>query len=400
MAEIYLIAVRRRVYAAQQRRRRGHSQEKIYRTRQTLFQQTEEEIYDKYRLSSAAILELIDLLKPQLEHQTLRGCAIPTHVQVLCSLHLLASGSYQGVIAVAGGVSQSAVSRFLTAFLDALVTHMSHFIYLPRNEAEINSTKLDFYRIANFPHVIGCVYGTHIQICPPGNLEHLFRNRKCTHSLNIQVVCDAHYVITDIVAKFPGSTHDSYIFRHSGIHQRLERGEFGDGYLLGRATDTLQTYTQVTVHTNQDFLTVYFLCPTGDSAYALRPWIMTPFLTPSNECERRYNNAHKRTRNLIERTFGLLKARFRCLHRSGGALQYTPITAFKIVVACAILHNIATRRGLPLTPADPDPDDEEQEQPHRHHVDRSTANQGRLRREHIASQYFGRYVSTPTILTY
>ncbi|XP_069081255.1 putative nuclease HARBI1 [Pleurodeles waltl] len=128
----------------------------------------------------------------------------------------------------------------------------------------------------------------------------------------------------------------------------------------------------------------------GDSAYALRPWIMTQFLTPSNECERRYNNAHKRTRNIIERTFGLLKARFRCLHSSGGALQYTPITAFKIVVACAILHNIATRRGLPLTPADPDPDDEEQEQPHRHHGGRSIANQGRLRREHIANQYFGR----------
>ncbi|KAJ1106079.1 hypothetical protein NDU88_003482 [Pleurodeles waltl] len=132
-----------------------------------------------------------------------------------------------------------------------------------------------------------------------------------------------------------------------------------------------------------------------DSAYALRPWIMTPFLTPRTESERQYNSAHKRTRNLIERTFGLLKARFRCLHRSGGALQYTPITAFKIVVACAILHNIATRRGLPLTPADPDPDDEEQEQPHRHHGDRSLANQGRLRRDHIATQYFGRYV-TPT----
>ncbi|KAJ1206344.1 hypothetical protein NDU88_001751, partial [Pleurodeles waltl] len=54
-------------------------QERIYRTRQTLFQQTEEEIYDKYRLSSAAILELIDLLNPQLQRQTVRGSAIPTH---------------------------------------------------------------------------------------------------------------------------------------------------------------------------------------------------------------------------------------------------------------------------------------------------------------------------------
>ncbi|XP_069098448.1 putative nuclease HARBI1 [Pleurodeles waltl] len=71
----------------------------------------------------------------------------------------------------------------------------------------------------------------------------------------------------------------------------------------------------------------------GDTAYALRPWILTPYLTPSNETERRYNNAHRRTRNIIERTFGLLKSRFRCLHRSGGVLQYNPVTAFKIVGA-------------------------------------------------------------------
>ncbi|KAJ1125205.1 hypothetical protein NDU88_003640, partial [Pleurodeles waltl] len=86
--------------------------------------------------------------------------------------------SYQGVIAVAGEVSQSALSRFFRRFLDAILAHMSRYIYLPRNEAEMNSTKLDFYRIANFPHVIGCVDRTHIPICPPANLEYVFHNRK------------------------------------------------------------------------------------------------------------------------------------------------------------------------------------------------------------------------------
>ncbi|KAJ1117683.1 hypothetical protein NDU88_005880 [Pleurodeles waltl] len=202
-----------------------------------------------------------------------------------------------------------------------------------------------------------------------------------------------------MVAKFPASTHDSYIFRHSGIHQRLERGEFGDGYLLGIAEYTLQTYTHVNVEPIYAQLTLFILCQTGDSAYALRPWIHTPYLTPSNETERRYNSAHRRIRNIIEKTFGLLKARFRCLHRSGGALQYAPIAAFKIVGACAILHNIATRRGLHLTPPDPDLEDDEQELPHRHHADRSIAIQGRQRCDHIANQYFGRYVVTVTTHT-
>ncbi|XP_069092876.1 putative nuclease HARBI1 [Pleurodeles waltl] len=60
----------------------------------------------------------------------------------------------------------------------------------------------------------------------------------------------------------------------------------------------------------------------SDCAYALRPWILTPYLTPGNQNERRYNTAHRQTKTLVERTFGLLKARFRCLHKSGGALQY------------------------------------------------------------------------------
>lgn len=61
--------------------------------------------------------------------------------------------------------------------------------------------------------------------------------------------------------------------------------------------------------------------------------------------EVRYNVKHKHYRNVIERAFGFLKGRFRCLlkHRS---LHYTPQTAGRITYACMILHNICTRSGL------------------------------------------------------
>ncbi|KAJ1203681.1 hypothetical protein NDU88_007465, partial [Pleurodeles waltl] len=51
--------------------------------------------------------------------------------------------------------------------------------------------------------------------------EYVYRKRKYQHSMNMQVICNASYIITDLVARYPGSTHDSYIFRHSGIHTRL-----------------------------------------------------------------------------------------------------------------------------------------------------------------------------------
>ena len=54
---------------------------------------------------------------------------------------------------------------------------------------------------------------------------------------------------------------------------------------------------------------------------------------------------------MVERTFGLLKARFRCLDKSGGALLYSPVKVCHITVACCMLHNVAVRRNIPV-PAD------------------------------------------------
>lgn len=45
--------------------------------------------------------------------------------------------------------------------------------------------------------------------------------------------------------------------------------------------------------------------------YALRETMMTPIGRTNNQAEERYNRSHIRTRNTIERAFGVLKQRFR-----------------------------------------------------------------------------------------
>ncbi|KAH9635609.1 hypothetical protein HF086_012278 [Spodoptera exigua] len=52
----------------------------------------------------------------------------------------------------------------------------------------------------------------------------------------------------------------------------------------------------------------------GYSGYPLRRYMMTPVtdVTPDTP-EAHYTSVHVRTRNNVERTIGLLKARFRCL---------------------------------------------------------------------------------------
>ena len=75
---------------------------------------------------------------------------------------------------------------------------------------------------------------------------------------------------------------------------------------------------------------------------------MTPFQNPTTESQERYNRAHAVTRGIIERTFGILKSRFRCLDESGGCLLLRPDKVCRVTVVCCMLHNMATERGLPV----------------------------------------------------
>ena len=91
---------------------------------------------------------------------------------------------------------------------------------------------------------------------------------------------------TNIVARWPGSTHDSHIFNTSQICQQLEDN-----------------------HNNLEQRLLF-----GDSGYALKPYLMTSYYEPATANQRAYNRAHRKTRVIIEQTFGRWKRRFHLLH--------------------------------------------------------------------------------------
>ncbi|KAJ1098181.1 hypothetical protein NDU88_003297 [Pleurodeles waltl] len=90
----------------------------------------------------------------------------------------------------------------------------------------------------------------------------------------------------------------------------------------------------------------------GASGYPNLSWLLTPVRNARTRAEERYNEAHGLTRRIIERTFGLLKARFRCLHLAGGSLYYSPKKVCQIIVACCMLHNLALRCQVPFLQED------------------------------------------------
>ena len=90
----------------------------------------------------------------------------------------------------------------------------------------------------------------------------------------------------------------------------------------------------------------------GYSGYPLRPWLLTPVLNPTLPQEVRYNEAHMKTRSIIERSFELLKSRFRCIDTSGVTLLYTPLKCCDIGIAVVVLHSLCNIHHLPLSAND------------------------------------------------
>ena len=103
-------------------------------------------------------------------------------------------------------------------------------------DAEKNENKLKFYKMGGFPSCILCVEGFHVMICTPHTDENAFVNRKGYHSINVQAMTDPDYKFADIVARWPGTMHNSFTFWMSEINDytTLDRGVvIGDsGYAL------------------------------------------------------------------------------------------------------------------------------------------------------------------------
>lgn len=253
--------------------------------------------------------------------------------------------------------------RYVHEITGAIEEHICHRkIHFPRTRREINQSKESFMEKFQFPGVVGALDGTHIAIVKPKEDEHNFINRKGFHSINVLIVCDANLKILFINANYPGSSHDSFVWRNSGLRQHL-------------------------LHNHMLNVTrgAWLL---GDSGYPLEPFVMTPIANAAvNSPEARYNDAHTRARNCVERCIGVLKTRFRCLLRERVA-RYDPQFVGKLVNVCAALHNMCLDHNLQLDEEVAHPDDEYPYIPPAEIVQGPLYNEAQRVRNNIVNTYF------------
>lgn len=114
---------------------------------------------------------------------------------------------------------------------------------------------------------------------------------------------------------------------------------------------------------------------------------MTPVTNPATPAEMAYNRAHIRTRVVVEQAFGVLKSRFRCLHKSGGSLQYSPTKCANITIACFLLHNYCVKRRVPV-PVDDDEEGPLDQDDDQAHVQAGVGGRGRDVRNDLINNWF------------
>ncbi|XP_040211663.1 putative nuclease HARBI1 [Rana temporaria] len=290
-------------------------QPQVFRERCLLESLRDTEVRTRYRLSRGAIYYLYGLIEHKLQPTTARSQAVPGMVKLLASLYILGRGSFQTTSGIVLGISQPTVSRVFMQVINAILDLVPQFIHWPQTEEEWNDVKVAFYARGEFPQILGAIDCTHVAIRPPRRCEVDFRNRKQYHSLNVQVVCDARQRIMSARTGFPGSCHDAFILRQTALFRKFESSQMPSGWLI------------------------------GDAGYPQLPWLMAPVRYPQSQAEHRYNRAHKKTRAIVECTFGLLKSRFMCLAKPGGELLYSSQKCARIILACLVLHNICLVRN-------------------------------------------------------
>ncbi|KAL3057990.1 hypothetical protein OYC64_010211 [Pagothenia borchgrevinki] len=218
------------------------------------------------------------------------GCV--QHVEVLLVVYWLAHGLSYSVVSRVFDVPKTTVFDIVHRMCEAILCLLEKVIHFP-TQAQCAEVGNGFHRLANSPafsHCVGAIDGCHI---------------------------------LDIFVGYPGSVHDTRVLRNSPVFLRGCYPPAGH-YIV------------------------------GDGGYpCLREPLnlITPYREPlRGRVEACFNRHHARARSVVERAFGMMKARWRGIFFK--ALEVDHSFSPKVIAVCAVLHNICLTAGDILEPTE------------------------------------------------
>jgi hypothetical protein len=241
-------------------------------------------------------------------------------------LYKLGRGDYNYTMQEMVGHGESTVRGIVTEVCEAIQLRLSKKYVddlFPTTDAAVKEAMVDMGAEWQFPQAFCAIDGSHIPIkCPPGGREanKQYHNFKNFYSIIVLSLVDAKYRFIWNSVGATGNTHDSTLFQSSTLYENLTNGniEFGEAHKVkGVAVPPIIL---------------------GDGAFPLKSWLMKPFGSANiSRMQRNFNYRLSRARMVTECAFGLLKSRWRVLHRR---CESSKDTTKCMALACLTLHNI------------------------------------------------------------
>ncbi|KAG8380356.1 hypothetical protein BUALT_Bualt06G0007000 [Buddleja alternifolia] len=190
-----------------------------------------------------------------------------------------------------------------------------------------------------FKGCLGALDGTYIPLRVAQKDKGRYRNRKGDISTNVLAVCDINMNYVYMLCGWEGSAADSRVLKDAITRANGFRIPDGHYYLCDSGYTNGQS----------------FLAPYRGVRYHIQDW--NSQRTPPQNAHELFNKVHAKARNVIERSFALLKGRWAILQSN----SFYPVKVQNcIIMGCGLLHNfIRTEMPYDLLEAEiPEVDDQ------------------------------------------
>ncbi|VEN35920.1 unnamed protein product [Callosobruchus maculatus] len=207
-----------------------------------------------FRINKTTFMTLVQEIGPHYERKSKRRPPIELERVLLFSIWLMANPeSFRGVTD-RFGLSRGHGHKIFMKIVKIFYKLKDKFIYFPKQRSLLQEVEKfnDLRGVGSFPGVVGCVDGTHIAIPGPWR-DNSYYNRKGTHSVLLQAICNSNLEFLDVYCGWPGSAHDARVWANSPIKALLDSDNSPlptDYHLLGDASYLLSIYLKVPCRDN------------------------------------------------------------------------------------------------------------------------------------------------------
>ncbi|XP_078156235.1 uncharacterized protein LOC144552000 isoform X1 [Carex rostrata] len=237
--------------------------------------------YNSYRMSTTNFHVLCQRISDKLN--TSRSTI---QEQLAIFLDCIGHGESMGKMGEYYQHSIESIHRIFKDVLKAILSLHNDYIKLPDASADVHTFVGPNSQNYLFKDALGAIDGTHIPAIVKRKNRERHRNRKGTLSQNVLAACSFDMLFVYFAVGWEGSASDMKVFRWAMEYYLTDSG-----------------------YAN----TSKFICPYRNHQYHLAQFSRQNRSSRYAVPEDLYNHRHAQLRNVIERTFGVLKMRFKIL---------------------------------------------------------------------------------------